>query len=111
MGALLRPERRVEIPYQDEFCFCRTADRDVACFRPNEALFRKDDLTVRVHQKELDDPTVPVCYCFGWTPEKIRAEIESTGKSAAIEQIKAQVKADNCYCEVPILRARAAWAT
>ena len=46
-----------------------------------------------------------------WTPEKIRAEIESTGKSAAIEQIKAQVKADNCYCEVPILRARAAWAT
>ena len=100
VGALLRPERRADIPHQDEFCLCRTADCDVVYFRPAEALFRKDDLTVRVHQKELDDPTVPVCYCFGWTPEKIRAEIESTGKSAAFEQITAEVKADNCYCEV-----------
>ena len=80
--------------------FCRTADCDVVYFRFNEALFRKDDLTVRVHQKEPDDPTVPVCYCFGWTPEKILAEIETTGKSAAFEKITAEVKADNCYCDV-----------
>ena len=100
VGAVLRPERRVEIPHQDQFCFCRTADCEVVYFRPDEVLFRKDDLTVRVHQKEPDDPTVPVCYCFGWTPEKILAEIETTGKSAAFEQITAEVKADNCYCEV-----------
>jgi hypothetical protein len=72
----------------------------VVYFRPGEVLFRKDDLTARVHQKEPDDPTVPVCYCFGWTPEKILAEIETTGKSTAFEQITAEVKADNCYCEV-----------
>jgi hypothetical protein len=63
-------------------------------------LFRKRDLAVRVGLKEPDDPTAPACYCFGWTPRKILEELERTGKSTVIEQIKAQVKAGNCYCEV-----------
>ncbi len=100
VGALLKPDRRAKIPHQDEFCFCRTPDCDVVYFRPDAVLFRKDDLSVRVHQKEPNDPTVHVCYCFDWTPEKIRGEIERTGKSTMLDQVKAQVKADNCYCEV-----------
>ncbi|MBI4357991.1 MAG: copper chaperone Copz family protein [Candidatus Omnitrophica bacterium] len=100
LGALLKPESRPRIPTQDEFCFCRTPTCDVVYFRPNEVLFRKDDLTVPVGLKEPDDPNAPVCYCYGWTPEKIRSEIKETGKSTAIDQIKAQVKAGNCYCEV-----------
>ncbi len=100
LGALLKPEARVRIPRQEEFCFCRTATCEVVYFREGEALFRKDDLGVRVGLKEPQDPTAPVCYCFGWTPQKIRAEIEAAGQSTAIEQIKAQVKIGNCYCEV-----------
>ena len=100
LGALLKPEARPRIPPQKEFCFCRTATCEVVYFREGEALFRKDDLSVRVGLKEPQDPTAPACYCFGWTPQKIRAEIETTGKSTVIEQIKAQVKAGNCYCEV-----------
>lgn len=100
LGALLKPERRREIPIQDEFCFCRTPTCDVVYFLPDKTLFRKDDLSVRVGLKEPDDPTVSACYCFGWTPEKIQAEIVATGKSTAIDKIKAQVKAGNCYCEV-----------
>lgn len=69
-------------------------------FRENEALFRKDDLAVPVHQKHPENAKVPVCYCFGWTPEKIRAEIEQTGKSTVSDQIKAQVKVGHCFCEV-----------
>jgi len=72
----------------------------VVYLRPNEIIFRKDDLRVKVGLKESGDPTVPVCYCFGWTPQKIQAEMKATGKTTAIEQIKAQVKAGNCYCEV-----------
>ena len=30
----------------------------------------------------------------------IRVEIERTGKSTVPGQVKAQIKADNCYCEV-----------
>ena len=100
LGALLKPEHRPQIPPQQEFCFCRTPTCDVVYFRPGETLFRKDDLVVRVGLKEPGEPTVPVCYCFGWTPQQIRAEIEAVGKSATIDQIKAQVKAGNCYCEV-----------
>jgi hypothetical protein len=100
LGTLLKPEARLRIPSQEEFCFCRTADCEVVYFRPGEILFRKEDLAVRVGLKEPNDPTAPVCYCFGWTPEKIRAEIEAVGKSTAINQIKAQVKAGNCYCEI-----------
>lgn len=100
LGALLKPERRPQIPLQDEFCFCRTPTCNVVYFVPGKVLFRKDDLSVNVGLKEPQDPTVPVCYCFGWTPQKIRAEIETTGQSTVIEQIKAQVKTGNCYCEV-----------
>ena len=100
LGALLKPERRAQIPVQEEFCFCRGEACDVVYFRKDEVLFRKDDLTVRIGLKEPNDPPAPVCYCFGWTPRRIRAEIETTGRSSVIDQIKAQVKVGNCYCEV-----------
>ena len=100
LGALLKPDRRPQIPVQDEFCFCKTPTCEVVYFTPGKALFRKDDLAARVGLKELNDPTAPVCYCFGWTPQKIQAELTATGTSTAIDQIKAQVKAGNCYCEI-----------
>lgn len=100
LGALLKPEARVRIPIQEEFCFCRAATCEVVYFRPNEALFRKQELSVPVGLKEPANPNAPVCYCFGWTPEKIRVEIQASGRSTVIDQIKAQVKAGNCYCEV-----------
>jgi len=100
LGALLKPDRRPQIPNQSEVCFCKTATCDVVYFLAGRPLFRKDDLAVRVGLKEPDDPTAPVCYCFGWTPQKIQAELEATGRSMVIEQIKAQVKAGNCSCEV-----------
>lgn len=100
VGALLKAERRPQIPAQAELCFCRAPTCDVVYFLPNQVLFRKDALSVPVGLKEPDNPAVPVCYCFGWTPQKIRKEIEATGKSTVIEQITTQVKAGNCYCEV-----------
>jgi len=100
VGALIKPAGRTQIPHQDEFCFCRTPDCDVVYFRPNEVLFRKGDLGVGVHQKESNNPKIPVCYCFDWTPGKIRTQIEKTGQSTAVDEIKAQVKTDNCYCDV-----------
>jgi len=100
LGALLKPEHRAQIPVYDEFCFCRTPTCDVVYFLSDKILFRKNDLSVRVGLKEPRDFTVPVCYCFGWTPEKIWAEIKNTGNSTVIDQIKIQVKSGNCYCEV-----------
>ncbi len=101
LGALLKPERRPAIPtQQEEFCFCSTPTCEVVYFLPGRVLFRKGDLSVRVGLKEPDDATAPVCYCFDWTPQRIQAEVKATGASTAIDSIKAQVKAGNCYCEV-----------
>ena len=100
LGALLKPDQRPQIPVQDEFCFCRHSTCEVVYFALGRAVFRKNDLAVRVGLKEPDDSTAPVCYCFGWTPEKIRAQLAAIGRSTVIDQITAQVKAGNCYCEV-----------
>jgi len=100
LGALVKAKYRARIPHQEAFCFCKTPSCEVVYFAAGKALFKKDDLGVPVGLKEPSDPTAPVCYCFGWTPQRIRAEIDTAGKSTVIEQIKAQVKAGNCYCEV-----------
>ncbi len=101
LGALLNPDRRPMIPArQNELCFCPTPTCEVVYFQPGNVLFRKGDLSVSVGLKEPNDPMAPVCYCFGWTPRRIQAEVEATGASTAIEQIKAQVRGGNCYCEV-----------
>ena len=76
--------------------FCATADCPVVYFDPAVPIvFREDELTVPVHAKHPDDDRVPVCYCFGYTPPKIREE----GKIAS-QTIAAEVKAGHCACEV-----------
>jgi len=100
LGALLKPESRLRIPKEEEFRFCRTPSCDAVYFQQGQVLFRKKDLSVRVGIKEPKDETAPVCYCFDWTPEKIRSEIDATGKSTVLDQVKEQVKAGNCFCEV-----------
>jgi CopZ-like zinc binding protein len=76
--------------------FCATADCPVVYFdHAVPIIFREDELTVPVHAKHPDDDRVPVCYCFGYTPPKIRVE----GKIAS-KTITAEVKAGHCACEV-----------
>jgi len=84
-----------------EYYFCDSADCDVIYFPSNPAapLFRRADLMVRVGIKEAEDP-IPVCYCFGFTRQDIWDEIRQKGKSTIAEQIKLEVKAGNCACEV-----------
>ncbi|MBA1438466.1 MAG: hypothetical protein FAF05_05715 [Epsilonproteobacteria bacterium] len=54
---------------------------------------------VVVGLKEGASPAT-VCYCFGWSKEKIRAELDATGKTSALEEIKAKMENLGCSCEV-----------
>jgi hypothetical protein len=83
------------------YYFCDDPACDVVYFpsNPQAPLFRRADLCVRVGAKEKDDP-IPVCYCFGFTRQDIWDEIRQKGKSTIAEQIKLEVKAGNCACEV-----------
>ena len=99
LEALVKSGKRSEIPIKkDEFYFCKSETCSVVYFASNRVVFWKNDLNVIVGIKEPQSPAAPVCYCFGWTRGKIEEEIKRTGKSSALEQIKAQIKAGRCSC-------------
>jgi len=39
-----------------------------------------------------------LCYCFGWTKDLIKDNIEKTGKTNALEDIKNKIKTIGCNC-------------
>jgi hypothetical protein len=84
-----------------QYYYCEAPGCDAVYFPldTQAPLFRRGDLIVRVGAKETMDP-IPVCYCFGFTREDIWDEIRSTGKSTVAAQIKAEVEAGRCACEV-----------
>jgi hypothetical protein len=86
-----------DVPY----LFCRTADCSVVYFSADGMQsFTKDQIRVPVHQKEPDDDTVPVCYCFRHSAASIRADLLATNQSTVIEEINEGIKAGQCACEV-----------
>ncbi len=86
------------VPAKASFSFCRTADCDVVYFA-NEAVFHKPDVKVRVGIKENDDP-IPLCYCFDYTREDVRRDIQAVGDTKILERIKSEVQSGFCGCEV-----------
>jgi hypothetical protein len=94
--SLVRDHTRV--PASASYSFCRTADCEVVYFS-DQSIFAKPDLKVRVGIKETADP-IPLCYCFDYGREDIRRDIEATGKTSVVEEIKAEVQGGFCACEV-----------
>lgn len=62
-------------------------------------LFKINDLKTKVTIKDtgLD---VLTCYCFNHTRKSILDEIERTGKSTIIENIKKKMQDPGCFCEI-----------
>ncbi len=80
------------------YSFCRTVDCDVVYFS-DQGVFTKSDVKVRVGIKETANP-IPLCYCFDYSRENIRRDIESSGSTTVLEDIKAEVQGGFCACEV-----------
>ncbi len=84
-----------------QYYFCDSSECEVVYFPldTHAPLFRRGDLNVRVGAKETEEP-IPVCYCFGFTRSDIENEVAETRSSTIAEQIKTEVKAGNCACEM-----------
>ncbi len=81
--------------------FCATESCPVVYFsQDGEQRFTEADLRERVHQKHPLEPDVFVCYCFRHTPGSIRLELERTGATTALEDIKTGIQAGQCACEI-----------
>jgi len=80
--------------------FCPAPDCDIVYFDSEAgSIFRKQDLQVRVGQKETEDP-VSLCYCFDFTAADLRRELAAHGKTEIPAVIAAEIKAGHCACEV-----------
>lgn len=99
VDSLLKPESKARLgPSQYYWCPSRTCN--VVYFSNLDGpYFFKADLTVRVGQKESEDP-ITVCYCFGHTRQSVWDEISKTGRSSVQTDISAKVKAGLCSCEI-----------
>jgi hypothetical protein len=88
-----------------DYRFCADARCDVVYFSAAGATFETDDLRVPVWQKRQPGDRM-VCYCFGESESTIRAEIDTTGRSTAIERVRTHIAADRCACELRNPRGR-----
>lgn len=95
---MLTPQAKLRLSCLEGFYYCTTSTCDVVYFRDGELLIQTD-LSVLVGLKDGAFPAT-VCYCFHWTKEKIKAELEQTGKTMALDDIKAKIENPGCSCEI-----------
>jgi len=79
--------------------FCATEDCGVVYFDEHKKTFSTSEIKVPVYQKE-DSLTVPICYCFEWTRDKINKYVEDGLSSKPLDHIRQNVKANRCGCDV-----------
>ena len=95
---LLTDEAKSHLACFDGFYFCKTASCGVVYFR-NEEILTQKDINVVVGHKDGASPAT-VCYCFEWSKEKIKAELQDSGESTATEEIKHKMDTLGCSCEI-----------
>ena len=95
---LLSSEAKGKHSCLDGFYYCKRPECEVVYFK-EEDILTQNDVSVTVGLKEGATPAT-VCYCFGWTKEKIKAELEERGETTALEDIKAKMENPGCSCEI-----------
>lgn len=99
LKSLLAPSALEQLDTTTAYGFCYSQDCPVVYFTEQGQTFTTSDLKVPVFQKD-EDESVPVCYCFGWTRQRIRAELQQFRENRIIDAITAHIQARRCGCEV-----------
>lgn len=99
LKSLLKPVALEQLEPQYEYRFCDRPECPVVYFSNQGNVFTTDDLKVPVFQKNNGND-VSVCYCFGWSRQRLQQELVATGHSTAIESITAHIQAQRCGCDV-----------
>lgn len=84
----------------DGFYFCETSTCQCVYFNNVQQIYlHKEDIKVSVGIKETEG-SIPVCYCFNWTKDRIFDQIKQQEYSTVIQEITTKVKAGECSCEI-----------
>lgn len=83
-----------------QYYFCRDVDCPVVYFAADAAqTFSVQDVRERVYQKNPEDSSVPVCYCFRYTVGDIREAADRAAASRIVDAINAGIHAGQCACD------------
>lgn len=99
LKSLLSPAALAHFEPQQSYSFCSSPACEVVYFSPQGQTFTTADVKVPVCQKDGGED-VPVCYCFGWTRQRMRQAIAQSEPIDVCEFISDRVKAHQCGCEV-----------
>ncbi len=95
---ILNDDVKARLECLDGFYYCKTPSCEVVYFRGAEILTQKD-LSAVVGLKDGAEPA-NMCYCFGWTKERMKEDIKQNGKSTVLEDIKFRMNTEGCSCEI-----------
>jgi Zinc binding domain len=96
LKAMLKSSALETIHSEASYTFCSNPSCKVVYYSDLQS-FDTSALKVPVFQKN-DALDVPVCYCFGWTRERILSAIQE--QQNPTDHIREQVQAKRCGCEV-----------
>ncbi|WMT39853.1 (2Fe-2S)-binding protein [Paenibacillus sp. D2_2] len=96
LKALLKPSALETINPESPYTFCSNPSCKIVYFSDRQT-YSKDALKVSVFQKDKE-LNVPVCYCFGWTRERLIQAIEENQRPS--DHIREQMQANRCGCEI-----------
>lgn len=99
LKAMLKPSVLDSLNPDLVHLFCNSENCDVVYFDTDQKTYSISEIKAPVFQKD-DSVTVPICYCFEWTREKIKQHMEDGLASTPLEHIKQNVKENRCGCEV-----------
>lgn len=99
LKSLLVPSALEKVDSTGRHHFCKDAGCPVVYFSEQGHTFTTDDVQVPIFQKD-DREDVPVCYCFGWSRQRIRDAQMQAEPSQVVDSITAHIKAGRCGCEV-----------
>lgn len=86
---------------QTQYYFCREADCPTVYYsKDGTQTFTETDLRERVYQKHEQDENVLVCYCFQYSPARIREELRAAGKTTVSDSIHLGIQAGQCACDI-----------
>src|SRR5262245_7309705 len=96
MLLMLKPEFFDQVG-ENQYRFCASPECPVVYFSRDRS-FSIGDLRARVGLKEKEGP-IPLCYCFGFSEEAAREEIQAKGHTAIPQRIAELIRERMCACE------------
>lgn len=98
LKSMLIPSALETLNAEENHYFCATKDCDVVYFDTKNKKYLISDIKEVVYQKD-NSLNTSICYCFGWTREKIKQFVENELTPNPLEHIREHIKENRCGCE------------